>query len=192
MTTSTDHIKRWCTYGIALNLVLVSSIRPILDQEILKEYNDLQGKHGINVQTSHNFPVSKYRKRNMNYENINGNDTKSRIHLDYKVTSHIDFAKLILQKHMAKFKAFNETCDASAVLSLLGRIPVFPRPLQTSANTVREGRNAWGHCNFTEWNEANFAKRLDDMKKLVTVVGLSPADESKVLADLEYWEDKGT
>jgi hypothetical protein len=26
----------------------------------------------------------------------------------------------------------------------------------------------------------------------VTVVGLSPADESKVLADLEYWEDKGT
>jgi hypothetical protein len=30
------------------------------------------------------------------------------------------------------------------------------------------------------------------MKKLVTVVGLSPADESKVLADLEYWEDKGT
>jgi hypothetical protein len=93
---------------------------------------------------------------------------------------------------MAKFNSFNETCDASAVLILLGRIPVFPRPLQTSANKVREGRNAWGHCNFTEWNETNFAKRLGDMKKLVTVVGLSPADESKVLADLEYWEDKGT
>ena len=192
MTGLTDDNKRWCVYGIALTHVLVPSIRPILEQEILKEYNDLQLKHGINVQTSHNLPVSKYRKRDMNYENINGNDTTSRIHVDYKVTSHVDFAKLFLLKHMAKFNAFNQTCDASAGLSLLGRIPVFPSRVQNAANVVREGRNAWGHCNFTEWNEANFKKRFDDMKKLVTVVGLRPPDEKKVLADLNDWEAKGT
>ena len=192
MTKLTDDNKRWCVYGIALNNVLVPSIRPILEQVILNEYNDLQLKHGIAGQKSHSLPVSKYPKRNMKYENINGNDTKSRISFDYKITSHVDFAKLFLQNYMAKFNAFNETCDASAVLLLLGRIPVFNAALQTSANTVREGRNAWGHCNFTEWNEANFTKRFDEMKQLATGVGLSPADESKILADLKDWEDKGT
>jgi hypothetical protein len=128
----------------------------------------------------------------MKYENINGNDTKSRIPFDYKITSHVDFAKLFLHNYMAKFNAFNETCDASAVLLLLGRTPVFHAALQTAANTVREGRNAWGHCNITEWNEASFTKRFDEMKQLVTGVGLSSADESKILADLKDWEDKGT
>ena len=123
----------------------------------------------------------------MKYENINGNDTKSRIHFDYKVTSHVDFAKLFLQNYMAKFNAFNQTCDASAVLILLGRIPMFNAALQTAANTVREGRNAWGHCNFTEWNEANFTKRFDEMKQLATGVGLPAADESKIYAP--PWEN---
>jgi hypothetical protein len=47
------------------------------------------------------------------------------------------------------------------------------------------------HCNFTEWNEANFTKRFDEMKQLATGVGLPAADESKILADLKDWEDKG-
>ena len=157
--------------------------------------------HSIDVQTSHSFPRPKYPTRNgMKYENINANDLKLKpphyknydySTFDYKVTSHVDFGKLFLQNHMAKFNAFNETCDASAVLNLFGRIPVFSAILQTVANVVREGRNAWGHCKFTEWNEANFKKRFDDMKQLVTEVGLSPADESKVLADLNDWEVKG-
>ena len=64
-------------FGIALNHVLVPSIRPILEQEILKEYNALKLNHGIDVQTLHSFPGPKYPKRDvMKYENINGNDTK--------------------------------------------------------------------------------------------------------------------
>ncbi len=46
--------------------------------------------------------------------------------------------------------SFNESCDASAVLNLFGRIPVFSAALRNAANVVREGRNAWGHCNYTE------------------------------------------
>ena len=202
MTTLTKDNKRWCVYGIALNHVLVPSIRPILEEEILREYNYLKWNHGIGVQTSHNFPVSKYpNPKAVKYENINANDTKLKPPnfkkydysiFDYKVTSHFDFGKLFLQNHMAKFNAYNETCDASAVLNLFGRIPVFSPVLQTAANVVREGRNAWGHCKFTEWDEANFKTRFDDMRDLVKEVGLSPADENKVLTDLNDWEAKGT
>ena len=128
----------------------------------------------------------------MHYKNINANDIKLKKTIDFKVTSHVDFGKLFLQNNMAKFNAYNETCDASAVLNMFGRIPVFSPVLQTAANVVRDGRNAWAHCNFTEWDEANFKKRFDEMKHLVTEVGLLPADESKVLADLKDWEDKGT
>ena len=136
----------------------------------------------------------------MKYENINANDIKLKppryksydySTFDYKVTSHVDFGKLFLQNHMAKFNAYNETCDASAVLNLFGRIPVFSAILQTAANIVREGRNAWGHCNFTQWDEANFKTRFDDMRDLVKEVGLSPADENKVLTHLNVWEAKG-
>ena len=194
--------KRWVVFGIALNHVAVPSIRPILEQQILKEYNDLKSNHGIDVQTAHSFPVPKYPARNaMKYENINANDTKLKPpdykkfdypKFDYNVGSHVDFGKLFLQNHMAKFNAFNGTCDASAVLSLLGRIPVFSATLQNAANVVREARNAWGHCKFIEWDETNFKKRFSDMKNLVKEVGLLPASESKVLTDLNDWETKGT
>ena len=185
--------KRWVVFGIVLNHVLLLSIRPVLEQEILKEYNDLKLNHNIDVQTAHSFPSPRYPARNgIDYKNINGNDTKLKRHFDYKVTSHVDFAKLFLQNHMVKFNAFNETCGASAVLSLLARIPVFPVALQNAATVVQEGRNAWTHCKFTEWDEANFRKRFSDMKNLVKEVGLLPADESKVLTDLNDWETKGT
>ncbi|XP_028414763.1 LOW QUALITY PROTEIN: uncharacterized protein LOC114537853 [Dendronephthya gigantea] len=201
LTTLTEDHKRWCVFGIALNHVVVPAIRPVLEQEILNEYNDLKLKNNIHVQTTHSFPSPKYPTCNaMKYENINGNDTKLKAphykkfdysKFDYKVTSHVDFAMIFLLNYMAKLNAFDETCDASAVLTLLGRIPVFSAALQNAANVVRECRNAWGHCNFTKWNESKFKKSFDDMEKLLREVGLSPADESKVLADLNDWKDKG-
>ena len=202
LTTLSKGNKRWIEYGIALNHVLVPSIRPVLEQEILKEYNDLKSNHHIDVQITHRFPVPKYPNHNaMKYENINGNHTKlipphfkkyDYSKFDYKVTSHVDFAKLFLQSHMTKFSAFDKTCDASAVLNLLGKIPVFSSALQNAANIVREGRNAWAHCNFTEWTEANFKTRFDEMKQLVREVGsLPPANVIDVLSELRDWEDKG-
>jgi hypothetical protein len=167
----------------------------------LAEYNNLKLNHGIDVQTSHSFPAPKYPPGNvMNYENINGNDTKLKPPLyrrydyskfDYNVKSHVDFAKLFLQNHMAKFNAFDDTCDASAVLNLLGRVPIFSAALQNAANVVREGRNAWGHCNFTDWSKLSFTKRFGEMKDLVREIGLSPVDERKILTDLNDWEAKG-
>ena len=199
MTSLTEDSKRWCVYGIALNHVLVPAIRPILNRELLNEYNGLKLNHGIEVQTAHSFPSPKY-PTNMKYENINGNETKLKpppskkydySKFDYKVTSHVDFGKLFLLKHVAKFTAFDETCDASAVLSLLVGIPVVSSGLQNAANVVRDGRNAWGHCKFHEWNEVNFKKGFNDMRQLVSVAGLSSEEEREVLADLDFWESKG-
>ena len=197
-----DH-KRWIVFGIALNHVLVPSIRRKLNQEVSVEYNNLKLSNHIDVQVTHSFPAPKYPTGNaLNYENINANNTKLKpphykkndydySTFDYRVTSYVDFAKLFLQIYMAKFTAFDETCDASAVLNLLERIPIFTPTLQNAANVVREGRNMWGHCNFTEWNEASFTKRFGDLKNLVKELKLSPADEKKAEEVLNDWEKMG-
>ena len=188
LNTLTENHKRWCAYGFGLNHVLVPAIRPVLRKEILEEYNHLVSTCGINFQTTHKFPYPKY-PISMNYKNINGNDKKP---FDYQVTSHVDFGKLFLQDFMAKFSAFDETCDASAVLSLLEKVPIFSPDLQKAAKAVRDERNVWAHCNFTEWNNSDFEKRFDAMEKLVEEVSLyAEEDKSKVLAELKDWKNKG-
>jgi len=37
---------------------------------------------------------------------------------------------------MAKFNAFDEHCDASAVLTLLGKVPVFSAAVQSAAGVM--------------------------------------------------------
>ena len=108
------------------------------------------------------------------------------------MTSHVDFAKLYVENHMAKFNAFDEHCDASAVLALLGKVPVFPPAVQSAANDVRQARNAWEHCVFSDWDPLSFSQRFGEMKKLVTSMGLPSADEMYLVNELQDWETKGT
>ena len=63
----------------------------------------------------------------------------------------MDFAKLYVENHMAKFNAFDEHCDASAVLALLCKVPVFSMAMQSGAGDVRHARNAWVHCALSDW-----------------------------------------
>ena len=46
-----DNQKRWIVFGIALNKVLVAKIRAFVEQEIRKEYGNLQKSHNIHTQT---------------------------------------------------------------------------------------------------------------------------------------------
>lgn len=110
---------------------------------------------------------------------------------DCKVLSHIDFAKLYVENFMAKFNAFDDHCDASAVLTLLGSVPVFLGPVQTAAGVVRGARNDWAHCVFSKWDLAKFQQVFIDMAYLVTTLGLPAADEAKLLGELKDWETKG-
>ena len=105
--------------------------------------------------------------------------------------SHIDFAKLYVKDFMAKFNAFDDHCDASAVLTLLRNVPVFSGPVQPAADDVRGVRNAWAHCGFSEWDATKFKQVFVDMEKLVITLSLPPANEIKLLGELKDWETNG-
>ena len=135
----------------------------------------------------------------MKYENVNKNDLLPKLpgkkwnysKFDCKVLSYIDFAKLYVENFMAKFNAFDDHCDASAVLTLLGSVPVFLGPVQTAARVVRGARNDWAHCVFSKWDLVKFQQVFIDMAYLVTTLGLPAADEAKLLGELKDWETKG-
>ena len=192
-----DDQKRWVVFGVALNKVLVAEIRPFVEQEIQREYGNLQAKHNIHTQSY----TGRLRRHAVafKYENINGNDTLPKkpgrkydiLTFDYRVTSHIDFAKLYVENHMAKFNAFDERCDASALLALLGKVPVFPAVVQTAAGNVRQARNSWAHCEFGKWDQIGFQQSFDKMKQLVKQLGLPIAAKDTLLKELEDWEKKG-
>ena len=194
----TDNQKRWLVFGIALNKVLVTQIRPFLDQGIQREYGNRQASHSIHTQST-SGRLKKW-PRFLKYENINGNDALSKLpggRFDYslfdcRVTSHVDFARLYVENHMAKFTAFDEHCDASAVLTLLGKVPVFSLAVQSASDDVRQARNAWAHCVFSDWDSVNYQQRFNEMETLVKALGLPPSIESKVLGELKDWESKGT
>ncbi|KAL9974418.1 hypothetical protein ACROYT_G011445 [Oculina patagonica] len=194
----TDNQKRWLVFGIALHKVLVTQIRPFVEPEVQKEYGKLQTSHRIHTQ-SVSALLEKWH-RPLRYENINGNDALPRLpdgnydysSFKYQVSSHVDFAKLYVENYMAKFDAFDERCSASVVLVLLGNVPVFPNDVQSAAGAVRKARNAWGHCEFSDWSLENYKRRFSDMIRLVKALHLLPAIERNLLSELRDWKTKGT
>ncbi len=194
----TENQKRWLVAGIALNKILIPQIRPFVEQGIKTEYNNLKTSYNIDTQTTYRHLTPKW-LQGLKYENINGNDGHPKLPgrrfnyslFDCRVTSHIDFARLYVQNHMAHFTAFDDHCDASAVLTLLGRVPAFSAAEQTAADDVREDRNDWAHCDFGKWDQTNFRKSFAEMEQLVTAMALPAADETKLLGELKDWETKG-
>ena len=191
----TENQKRWLVAGIALNKILIPQIRPFLEQGINTEYINLKTSHNIHGQSTsgrlQRWPQA------LKYENINGNDGLPKLRggkfdysrFDCRVMSHVDFARLYVQNHMAHFTAFDDQCDASAVLTLLGRVPVFSVAVQTAADDVRQTRNDWAHCVFTKWDQTNFLKSFTGMEQLVRTMALP--DERKILGELKDWGTKG-
>ena len=93
---------------------------------------------------------------------------------------------------MAKFNTFDEHCDSSAVLTLLGKVPVFSPAVQSAANVVRQARNAWVHCVFSDWDPVNYQQSFKKMETLVKALCLPPIIETNLLRELKDWESKGT
>lgn len=195
----TENQKRWLVFGIALSKVLVSQIRPFVETEIQKEYGKLQTSHGIHAQSTSGRLMHWQRPNFLKYENINGNEGLPKLasrkydysKFDCKVKSYIDFAKLYVENHMAKFNAFDEHCDASAVLSLLGKVPVFSAIVQSAAGDVRQARNVWAHCVFNEWDALKYQQYFAAMEQLVKALGLPVPHEESLLTELKDWETKG-
>ncbi|XP_068755645.1 uncharacterized protein [Montipora capricornis] len=197
----TENQKRWLVAGIALNTTLIPQIRPFVEQGIDTEYNKLKKSNNIHEQSTserlQRWPLTC--NKLLKYENINGNDVHPRCHgkfnysqFDCRVMSHVDFARLYVENYMAQFTAFDDQCDASAVLRLLGEVPVFSAPVQTAAGNVRMGRNDWAHPVFSKWDQVKYQQSFIHMKNLVRAMALPAADEEKLLEELNDWETKGT
>ena len=193
-----EYEKRWVVTGVALNKVLLPDLRSFVNQEVQKEYTNLVSSHSIHVQTT-GSSLGKWLKVRLKYENINCNENYKLANgkydyskFDFKVGNHVDLAKLYLLPFMAKFNSFDEHCDLSAVLNLLGSVRVFPTAIQAAAKNVRDQvRNYWAHCNFTEWDAAKFQRSFKNMDNLIRKLGLASNDETKLLNELHDWNTKG-
>ena len=186
--------------GIALNNILVPQIRPFVEQEIYKEYNNLKTSHNIHAQSTsgrlQRWPARKFLK----YENINGNSHHPKLPggkynislFDCRVLSHIDFAKLYVQNFKAEFNAFDDHCNSVVLLALLRSVPVFSAAVQAAASEVRSVRNDWAHFILGEWNPVKFQQSFVEMEHLVRAMALPAANEAIILEELKYYETKGT
>ena len=175
-------------------------IRPFVEQEVDKEYNNLKTSHNIHSQSTSGRLQRWPPRKILKYENINGNSLHPELPggkynlslFDCRVLSHTDFAKLYVENFMAKFNAFDDHCDASAVLTLLGAVPVFSATVQAAASDVRSVRNDWAHCVFSKWDPVKFQQSFVEMEHLVRVMALPAADEANLLGEMKDWENKGT
>ena len=189
-----ENQKRWIVTGICLNKVITPQLRKYIDPHMLTCYDNFKKFNKIHTQTYPTHLKTDGPKK-LNYEAINNNQKHGRnVRLfDYKVTSHVDMAKLYLQTFMAKFSAFDESCDTSAVLGLLCAVPNFNAAIQATAQDVRATvRNEWAHCNFADWNEFRFLDAFQKMEALVRSLGLPKNDTDGIVDELNDWMGKGT
>jgi hypothetical protein len=186
--------RRWVVVGVCLNKVLTPTLRKAVDKELQHWYNILsQPPDDIDKQV---FP--KYKKKLskvlLHYKNINGNDVHiSPSAYDYSVKDHLSLAKLLVRPFMAKFTAFDQTMDLSAVLAVMCEAdPFINSGAAVHAEKIRsEIRNEWAHCDFSKWTEPMYNAAIQEMQCLVKDMNLSPAVEKETCDDLEDWKNKG-
>ena len=191
-----DEERRWVVIGICLTKVLTPALRDVLANEIPKWYQMLlQPPCEIDKQA-----LGKHQKilppstLKLNYASINNNAAhKSPRTYDYAVKDPLSLAKLFLKPFMANFTGFDQTMDASAVLSVMCEAqPFFASGATVIAKKVRSDiRNEWAHCNFSHWTKPNFKAALQSMESLIKLANLAPVEQKRFLDELDCWKNKG-
>ena len=208
----TDEEKRWLVVGIAMNKVAAPVLRDYIKQGMNTHYTNLDTYCGsltpgctLKTLTHHQVTADRILKKLIQkFQNVNGNlhlHGKSTSRYNYSIDDSVELAKLYLPDYLAKFSAFDESLDISAILRLLGfrnPKPIFPSPnpyipIQSSADDVRENvRNKWGHCNLSDWTEAFFNDCFLKLKTLVNSLGLPVGKKTTILDRLSDWQTTGT
>ncbi|XP_019614922.1 PREDICTED: uncharacterized protein LOC109462771 [Branchiostoma belcheri] len=158
-----------------------------------KYYHNMKSSnHILHTQTFHNY-IKDYKGHKLNYRNINNNRHRAAGNkYDYRVSNHVDFAKLFLQPFMAHMTGFDDSCDMSALLGLLCNVADFSQDVRDAASQVRsEVRNKWAHCDFSDWTQMHFLRCFQLMEMLVKSLKLPSAAEQKCVQDLRDWEQRG-
>ena len=191
-----DEERRWVVIGICLTKVLTPALRDVLANEIPKWYQMLlQPPCEIDKQA-----LGKHQKilppstLKLNYASINNNAAhKSPRTYDYAVKDPLSLAKLFLKPFMANFTGFDQTMDASAVLSVMCEAqPFFASGATVIAKKVRSDiRNEWAHCNFSHWTKPNFKAALQSMESLIKLANFAPVEQKRFLDELDCWKNKG-
>ena len=108
------------------------------------------------------------------------------------ISDHLDYIFMLCTYLLYLFAGFDNTCDLSAVLGILGGASVFHSCIQANAKDLRSKvRNKWGHCNFDHWTDVEFQNSFQLMETMVRSLGLPQPDEDKELDELHDWETKG-
>ncbi|XP_076088323.1 uncharacterized protein LOC143058765 [Mytilus galloprovincialis] len=93
---------------------------------------------------------------------------------------------------MAQYSAIDESCDSSALLSMVINISSFPQAVQTAADKIRlEIRNSWAHCDFRNWTGEKYRNCLHIMGQFVKDISLSDTDRKRSLEELNTWNTYG-
>ncbi|CAH1797892.1 unnamed protein product, partial [Owenia fusiformis] len=183
--------RRWVITGIALQHVVAPLLRDYVGPEVARIYNNLKKTSKVDQQSGTTKLQSYNGSRPLQYRNINANEQRSNPQYDYRIKNYVDFSKLFLQTHMAKFTAFDESCDPSALLGLLINIPGFSKVVKTNAGDIRNLRNDWAHCNFNEWTEVKYLNAFANAEKFIRCLQFLPKKEKKALSDLKNWQNDG-
>ncbi|WAQ93734.1 FBX11-like protein [Mya arenaria] len=157
-----DDVKRWLITGLALHNVISPALRPFVEHIALKEYAKYQASDNIHAQTFLNY-LKDYppTKKKLNYENINNNvqHRKDFKKYDFQVQHAADFSKLFLQTHLAHYSGFDDSCDSSALLAIIGNMDGFSTIFKKAADELRKDvRNPWAHANFDEWDVLKYQR----------------------------------
>jgi len=199
-----DEEKRWLVVGLASRKVAASLCNTIQKGMALHYANlDTHCKSlspPCELSTLTFGPANKDATLQcLKFENINGNGQlygKVKKNYSYFVSSEVELAKLYLPNYLAKFLAFDESLDLSAILRLLGcskPAPIFPSlSIQMAADDVRDHcRNKWAHPNLSEWTEDFFNDCFSKLEGLMKSVGLPSIEEKSALDQLSEWQTKG-
>lgn len=132
--------KRYLVVGMCLHSVISPALRKYVVPILTALYEELILKENIDTQT-YSAHLKKYQPTStkLNYKAVNNNETvHGKANYDYKIKSFVDLSKLFLLPHMAHYKGFDETCDSSALLTLIIMIDdKFSPALKSGAEDVR-------------------------------------------------------
>ena len=197
-----DEEKRWVVVGVA-SVKVAALLRDTIQKGMASHYAHLD-THCKSLSPPCKLSTLTFSQANkdttlkyLKFENINGNSQmhgKIKKSYNYSVSSEVELAKLYLPDYLARFSAFDESLDLTAILRLLGcskLAPVFPSSIQTTADHVRDCRNKWAHANFSEWTEGFFNDCFSKLEDLVKTVSLPSAEEKSLLDQLYEWQTKG-
>ncbi|XP_063412640.1 uncharacterized protein LOC134695346 [Mytilus trossulus] len=183
-----DKTQKWLIVGICLQTIISPVLRKYADDEVNSLYESLKSSNSIN--TNDNRPcIDKYRtnKYKLNFKSINNNWEVHKNSYNYTVTSHVDLSKLFLLPTYACYTAIDESCDLTALLSIVININSFPSSVQTDAEKIRSDiRNHWAHCDLREWTATKYIDSFHLMEQLLKNIGLNTREEGS-LRELNTW-----